>query len=741
MTPKTSASPLTVAMLAVICGVGFFLRTACYNNFVTPDGGFLFYGYDPDPFDHLRRITLGVKSFPAIPVFDSYAAFPFGLGQIWSPLFDYFLSCLALLCGGSDQAIQTVGFLANPILSVLTIIALFFVARKLFASAVAGYVAALLLALSPGHSYFTLGPTLDHHVLEPLLVLLLLSCTFLGAAGRLSASARCLVPLCFPLTILVWRGVTLFWAILFIATAVRGYVENGRGNRGYLLDWAQIFTAGAAILAILCLVNPWQETSGLSFNLLSWFHVIVLLMGAGFVVVLGSCNSPAAAARRMGVLALCGIAACALPQVRIFAREIISGLSFIGGNTDSWLTTIKEQQHMFHEGFIAALAKAVTPFWLLVPLSLAVAFRQWQKEKRGNPHLLAFAVWGVCMLPLVRIRYVVVIAVLVALAVGHLFGRAWDRWEKRRARMALAVGMAALLAGGYPEFKAIANFANPPLLAQGEFGAHGILSWIRSNTPPTSHYYLPTQTPEYGILAEWGLGSKIYYLAQRPAVATAFGWEAHGIYDVGGFFVTDTPEIAYGIALRNKAKYVIVSRLGYESYLHIARQGVARGVLAAGTLPRYDEASSLYKRLLFYDGSAISVKERLFPALSNYRLVHEVAPSFASAVGNISYYKLFEVVPGAVINGVCPPNSGVTVDGLFKTANARSLRFSDRAQADSQGDFSFRVPYANDQRQGSTEPLGRYVITCGERVTRSVTVPEEAVRNGLVLELGTLAAQ
>src|SRR5512138_815538 len=132
---------------ALLAGV---VRSLPWRNFLDRDGAYLFYG--PDSYDHLRRITLGMKAFPAIPSFDAYYGYPVGTGQIWSPGFDYLLSLAALLVGGSldaPAAAHFIGFWLPPLLAMVTIVLVHRVTNMLYGPFAAG-VAALLLALLPG---------------------------------------------------------------------------------------------------------------------------------------------------------------------------------------------------------------------------------------------------------------------------------------------------------------------------------------------------------------------------------------------------------------------------------------------------------------------------------------------------------------------------------------------------------------------------------------------------------------
>jgi asparagine N-glycosylation enzyme membrane subunit Stt3 len=273
------------------------------------------------------------------------------------------------------------------------------------------------------------------------------------------------------------------------------------------------------------------------------------------------------------------------------------------------------------------------------------------------------------------------------------------------------------------------------VVVTGEYGKGGVFEWLKNNTPVTSCYDCPLTVPEYGILASWGLGSKLYYLAHRPSVATAFGWEAHGIYEISGFLTTGNPAIAYDIATRNRARYILIRDEDYNFEFGIAKDGVKKGKLPPGTVSVPDPDGSVYQRLKYFDGSAISSKVRFLPALGNYRLVHESSEQFDTPVMPVSHYKVFEVVPGAMATGVCLPGDPVTLTLSLRTSTGRTVPFSDRTEADAAGRFSFRVPYATGTRQGDTVPLGKYAVSCGRQSSYSFAVSEEMIVRGGTVSL------
>ena len=169
-------------------------------------------------------------------------------------------------------------------------------------------------------------------------------------------------------------------------------------------------------------------------------------------------------------------------------------------------------------------------------------------------------------------RYSHVAALATALAGGALVARFRERWPSRRA--GLAVG-ALLLVGMLPSFSHLAETWEsrlPDPMRLGLLGPRGALTWLREKTPPTSHFLDPRSTPEYGILAEWDMGSLVEQVAERPVVATEFGWETHGFYEENVFMASTEPSIAERILDENRVRYVLV-RARFSSRIRSAIDG------------------------------------------------------------------------------------------------------------------------------------------------------------------------
>ncbi|MBI5741360.1 MAG: hypothetical protein HZA16_11670 [Nitrospirae bacterium] len=715
-------------LLAAALGTALFIRTASFRNFVNPEGGFFFYSIDA--YDHLRRVTLGVHSFPSIPAFDYYVGYPEGTGQIWSPLFDYVLSAAALIAGGGRVATETVCFFSNPFFAGLTVLLIFIAAAKLFSSPVAGIAAAFLLALSPGHISYSIPMNFDHHVLESIAVLFLLCLPFLERDDRLSLKGKLAAAFLIVLALFMWRGSTVYWGAAFLAVFIRSFISD---RKGLSLDYAVSFLLASVVVAIVCVINPWGSASSVSFGIISWFHVIMLASLAAVLMLFSVCRTKKAFFYSLAGVTAAGTMSLALPQLRDFLSGILSGISFLRGGGDPWLESNSELHGVFSGYNFLYSASYLTAAWFAAPFGAALALIKWKKDGMNNKYLITFVAWSpLLLLGLIR-RYTPIAGVMSSLAGAYLIAGAWQYMRSPWKRAVIAVGAALLLLPSFQHYKVTVNGHLPAYLKEGLYGRDGALEWIKNNTPKTSYHLEPTEQPEYGIMADWDLGAKLYHLAERPAVATAFGWETHGFYELAGFMATTRPETAFTIVRDNRVRYVLLSAFrSLETDHAIARDGEAKGKLPLGTVGKFNQGLSIYNRLLYNDGSGRNTADSFIPALGNYRLLFESAflAGMRESGAPVSYFKVFEAVPGARIRGKGKPGVNVSIIIRLLSSQKRLLSYRDVVATDEHGNFSFTVPYSTEGKQGDTQPMDAYLLTGAGMEETKVAVSENDIITG-----------
>lgn len=733
--------PGVETVFPVVCALAAFLiRASVYRDFVAPDGRLLF--LDPDSYDHLRRVTLGVARFPSIPSFDSYYGFPVGTGQVWSPLFDYLISAVAVISGGrgNTAVAETVGFWLSPVLAAVTVLMVHRLGRSLFGPS-AGMAAAAVVAILPAHIMYSFAAQLDHHVAEPLVCMLLMG-SLLKAPDRRFGWLFTGFWLVFSL--LIWRGAVIFWGVAVVALLLQGWSEAKRSGRSPTAGFGlRACLAGAAILSPICLLDLWGSAATIAFETVSWFHVLLLVASAAaLAAVAGGVirrRWPLAAA----VVVAAGLAVAVSPhQLEHFLAEFRAGLAVIFSR-DPWLDSISELHSVvFPDGVFDWRygARFLSGLYLMAPAVSFLVWREWRREREGGVRLPLFLVWNsfFFILPLFRERYMHLAAITTALAAGYLVERYQERLPVPRGWRPVVIGGAALLLLS-PTLPFLADPGGEVRLdAEEKFGLRESLAWLRERTPPTSWFSDPRQVPEYGVLAQWSIGSYVTYLGERPTLATNFGWETHGLYESCTFLTTTNPAVAEEIVHDNRIRYLLLGNHSGElrTLWSIAEEGVKKRRLPFAVMTPFDPAMSMFYRLYFHNGSTFDLRERHEDSLERYRLVHvssggQVLPSH----GFVPWYKVFEHVPGVQLKGVAQPGAIVSIYLLLRNGQGSGVEYRDAVRSQSDGTFAFHLPYATDSRSGDFTPLGSYLLEAGgER--RRIWIAEADVRAGKTVTLG-----
>ena len=124
-------------------------------------------------------------------------------------------------------------------------------------------------------------------------------------------------------------------------------------------------------------------------------------------------------------------------------------------------------------------------------------------------------------------------------------------------------------------------------------------------------------------------------------------------------------------------------------------------------------------------------------ALQHFRLVHE-SETPVTTTGQ-KWVKIFEHVPGAVVQGNAPAGTRVTAAINILTNQNRIFEYRQSNISDSQGQFTLVLPYSTDgPSEGGTQfdtmPQGNYTLFAGDTVY-GLRMPEEYVLEGAVIKV------
>jgi asparagine N-glycosylation enzyme membrane subunit Stt3 len=366
-------------------------------------------------------------------------------------------------------------------------------------------------------------------------------------------------------------------------------------------------------------------------------------------------------------------------------REDAAARLFLAGWTAVWLAAALVQRRFVNELSV--------PFALLVAVCAADADRAVRRVLAGRVQRAAAALAGLA-------------------AAGWLLAPIASFYAPYLANARRALnGEPARLSGWQPEQRALARLSG----------------WLAEHTPQTSGFWDTSLRPEYGVLAAWGDGHLLRYVAQRPVVQDNFGDDVseRSFALAEAYFAESDEAEAVRIAEELRARYVVVRAGG------------------SGHSPGYS-ARSLFARLHKLRGAegsfggAPGAPGAHVPALAQHRLIFDADVSWGASGGVRPSYKVYEIVPGARIGGRARPGAPVRAELLIALGRRGRMIFSGEARAGAEGRYQIVVPYPNDVPGREIRPGGFYRISSGGREV-SLVVSDRQVREGAQVEAPPLA--
>lgn len=757
MTLDAQGRPLSrrerIGLLAVFV-LAVLARCLDFERVLLPDGEVVF--AVGDAFYHARRALYSFLEFPDLLRFDPCINYPDGARIPHPPLLDWTTAAFARLFGSEVSTFEHAAAWAPVFLSSLSVFPIVALGRCV-ASTRVGLIGATLYALMPiCINYGQLG-NFDHHALAGLLGACLVL-TFVrvlkiaaGESGNLVASIALLAGLRVAM-MLTWTGSLLYLipgdAVLLL---VASSTQNPRISKA--LGWGALVSAGV-ILPFVVMLGDDTAARFLAVEL-SMLHVLLYACFAALCLANGFTGArwpDATPVRRFIRLLALGlpIAALGLLLPGVFAG-LHAGLQFLGAN-DGYTETVVEQLPIFWGEGSYSLAVAHARMGALVYLLPLVPVAFWRLRSNSERDFTTWFLAGWTLLfgylAFGQVRYTFDFApagcVGYALIIVNVAGRLEARGVFRRRQGAVAVLIAAgLLAPSIGGFYA-------PLVGLNMHGLRGdldgvdraLLSVAGSQMRFAQLVAAATDDdgictpdngprPGYGIVAHVGLGHALHYTGRRATPADPFGpYIGQENFDtVQRLFESKNERRAARLMERLSSRYVAT---------------------AMDSIPR----ASVSLRVRLHEGDG-SFKDAI-PQLGRFRLVTEgpvggvaMSTMFGDEREGFSPYKLFEFVPGAIIEFQSEPQSQMTVELPLKTPSGRRFAWRGVARADEDGRIQLRVPYANPAgrrqeqftgRVDRVEPLGPYTVHVNERSFR-VHVSEDEVQSGAIVYARTFGAE
>lgn len=686
------------------------------------------YFTDSDSYYHLRRIVYNLAAFPSTLETDLYLNFPHGAKAIWPQTLDWLLAALLLPFGLADDPVtlERVLVFVPPLLGGVTVFVFHRIAARLFDERLAT-LAALILALLPAHFWYSQIGFLDHHVAVALCSTWLFGAT-LGLVARCEQSAQrstlragigfgCLL----AFNLMIWPGALLYVALsVACLLAFAALSREAAASKATLdaLGWAGM--TATVLIAPMTLGSEWPQWGPYSAVVLSRFQPWLfasLAVHAWLVGRLFARGCAGSLPARVGSMTAVGAAILlvsfiVLPGLGESVRDSVQWL----GRSDAFQGLVGESVPLFilHGRFTTQIASSrLSYFVFLVPIAWVWLAVRWRSDVRRSERFV-FLAWTLVLFvfTLLQKRFFNTFSMALALLMAVSLTQLVDVLARRlgaNARRALVWAAVVLLM-----LPSLASYVGP--LREIVSGLRGLApepnprveinrvrreltTWLRDHTPETSGYFDASASPEYGVLARWGEGHFITYVARRPAVVGNFGDDlGREHFLLARSFFGAEPERAAEILEALRVRYVVIRAM--------------------------NENREMAKRLYRSDGSR----------LGRYRLVHEVRPM---AGGDVPSYKVFEFVKGAEWVGRAPPRALVRAELDLVTSLGRETRYETVAQADGAGRYRLRLPYATGAVAGSVRSASRYRVTVraasGDAtgsLRSELEVDESAVREG-----------
>lgn len=629
--------------LALLVALGAAARMTRWANVFTETGVELL---PADSHYYVRFAKLQLASFPHFTQFDPWVNFPDTPRIIWPPLHTMLVAAFVRAGELTGVGAETAAAWVDPVLSVLWLVGLGHLARRLNGEAVALSLVAVL-ALTPGSVWGTSLGNADHHVheffLPPLLLVLVLQLQrskerrWAIITGVAAASARALT-----------TTAGLFVPLLALVLLALVYLERERSWPGLVALTGLAFVASATVWA-LALGN----LTVLEYEVLG-----------GFAPLFGvACFSALAAlaGRMVGEQRWLWALTATAPALALLAPEL-ARIALHAGGRDPLLALVKESRPLLAEPrFALSLAGPLFP---LAAWAFAVVLLTRQRSKaagaspaEGSPLLLAFVFLGSMALAQARFfqLWTGVAAMLVGLAVTQL-GHLDPRSPLRRIGVP---GLAVLSLLWSATLLVPETARRPPSSA-----LKPVLTWMRDHAPPAERG---------AVLSEYLYGHWINLWAERPAVSSTFS------------------QLPWHVAANERAYEILRSGDEATGFARCRAAGVAT-VLAtygAGNLgaANVDEEPALLTRLR--RPPSVRQGATVYPAHAHFRLMFEPIPSLQDPPGRVPP-RVFEVVEGALVQGHCEPRSDVVLHGLGEL-DGRPTRFEALAPCSGDATFSMRL--------------------------------------------------
>lgn len=565
-------------ILAGICIAGFLLRAVPPRSHVFHNGNVVF--QETDCWYHVRLIKSLVANFPRLITFDPYMLYPRGQSIPVAPLFDYVVAGACLVAGlgqPSTTTVETMSAFMPPLLGIMVIVLVYFVARR-FLGRFGSLLAAALVATLPAHFLRTsrLG-FVDHHVLEVLLSTTIFYFLFWGLSGspeeraKKSIHAGLFAGIALGAYMLAWIGAGLFVGILLVWFGIQlmhDYLRE-RPTSDLIRLALPLFIVPTVMIAPAALARFAVRDHFLYLAI----AIAVVCISAMAVALVKRFKMPRFLFPVASVLVIV-IAMVIYPRLFQTVGRVFGIFSM-----SEAATSVRELAPLLRRanGWTLSIAyNQLTTNFFIALIALPLLF--WQSFRRGEPAKILLAIWSLCILGLTLSmgRFTYYYTINVALLCGFLADGLMSRlsvasihWPTAQKRFANGLVMTLAL------ILCIAPNIDPALTLASNFSGPNddwiaAMRWLRDETPepmgdaasyngwhspPPSGQTFAYPPSAYSIMSWWDYGYWIIGAGHRIPNANP---TQSGASEAGKFFLAQDENAARSILEPLGTRYVVI---------------------------------------------------------------------------------------------------------------------------------------------------------------------------------------
>lgn len=706
--------------------IAFLIRLLRYNDAFF-NGKIVF--LDADTYYHLRMIHFLVQNWPHLLHFDWYFNFPNGAGVVLPPGFDFLIGTTAYLISFgkySKETVDLVAAIAPSFLGALTIFPIFWTGKLLFQKE-AAWISVGIYTLLFGGIWPALFGKPDHHVAESFLVTLLagsfIKIFFISKAKESKTLIHnirdvILFSVLLSLCQLIWRGAIMYTTFFFVISYFTFLFKEFK-LRNEINHTGSIYFVilGTSFILSAIEIYPWCATSYYGSEG-KYVYFALSLFQPNFYLFLGSIalvtyilfhyfNILKTTFRKFLLLflAICFFSLVLLmtfSSISIF-KELVNGINYLF-KSDVWMQTIVETQPLFSKSSSEPFNKIFIYFgywfFLFFPGLIYLIF------KIRKVKILFFTFWSlfVLFLTINQIRYCHQLTITIALFSGWFLSFTRMRllkYVQLRKNISFPVFYSFLfifliwLILTLPVLNNMIGYVSTRWERENSLPLNLLetLTWIKQNTPSTSYFQNPNKKPEYSILSLWDYGNWILYLSQRPVIASNFGFlHKKGLIDSCRFLLSNSKKEIQKIIINDQIRYVLLGN--FFSRLPQLKAILNEFVVGNKSM-HYSPAHSLIRKLFFLNFiPEIHRNSNINKGI--FRLVYEspVDPHLQPPLQINSYYKVFEFVPGAILELKGNPNQSFSLNCSVKTNRNTFFIYQNKGFLDENGKAEIAVPYS-----------------------------------------------